>query len=252
MDKGWIKLHRKILDCEIFAGEPFSKMQAWIYLLLMANHEPKEIRFGYEKVVIERGQFHTSERKLASVWGWNFKTVRRFLWVLEVEHMITKNVSTYGSTLTIVNYDNYQVGGSTNGSAIGSDIGSEKRTQTRNKEIKEIKNIYISIVEHLNTTANKHFKVSEKTKSLIDARLNEGFVLEDFYKVIDTKTAQWLNDSKMNSYLRPITLFSNKFESYLNEQSAPAAETPKAKNKFNKIIAADYDFAALERITGNE
>ena len=249
MDKGWIKLHRKILDCEIFAGEPFSKMQAWIYLLLMANHEPKEIFIGYQKVRIERGQLHTSERKLATIWGWDFRKVKRFLDVLQMEKMLSRNSSAHGSTLTIVNYDIYQVGGSTHGSTLGSTDGSTDGTQTRNKEIK---NIYISIVEHLNTTANKHFKVSEKTKSLIDARLNEGFVLEDFYKVIDTKTAQWLNDSKMNSYLRPITLFSNKFESYLNEQSAPAAETPKAKNKFNKIIAADYDFAALERITGNE
>lgn len=53
--------------------------------------------------------------------------------------------------------------------------------------------------------------------SLIRARLNEGFVEEDFFKVIDTKCKQWLN-TNMEKFLRPETLFSNKFEGYLNEE----------------------------------
>lgn len=45
--------------------------------------------------------------------------------------------------------------------------------------------------------------------------------MEDFEKVIDTKTAQWLNDPIMNKFLRPETLFGPKFESYLNEGKTP-------------------------------
>ena len=52
----------------------------------------------------------------------------------------------------------------------------------------------------------------------INARLKEGHTLEDFKAVIDKKTKQWLNDEKMSSYLRPMTLFGTKFESYLNEK----------------------------------
>ena len=59
----------------------------------------------------------------------------------------------------------------------------------------------------------------KKTQSLIQARFNEKFTVDDFKKGIDVKTSQWLNDSKMNSYLRPETLFGTKFESYLNEQT---------------------------------
>ena len=51
----------------------------------------------------------------------------------------------------------------------------------------------------------------------INARLNNGFSLEDFKKVIDTKTNEWKNDKTMCKYLRPETLFVTKFESYLNE-----------------------------------
>ncbi|PHF09278.1 phage replisome organizer N-terminal domain-containing protein [Bacillus wiedmannii] len=78
---------------------------------------------------------------------------------------------------------------------------------------------YQEIIEYLNAEAKtKYQHKSKKTRELINARWKEGFTLEDFKQVIDTKTTQWLNDPKMSIYLRPLTLFGNKFESYLNEK----------------------------------
>lgn len=79
-------------------------------------------------------------------------------------------------------------------------------------------NIYTSVIKYLNLKTKKNFKANtRKTISLINARLNEGFTIDDFYKVIDIKSKQWLSTS-MEKYLRPETLFSNKFEGYLNEE----------------------------------
>lgn len=224
MEKGWIKLHRKILDCEVFAGEPFSKMQAWIYLLLMANHEPREIRLGYEKVVIERGQFHTSERKLASIWGWNFKTVRRFLRVLEVEQMITKNVSTYGSTLTIVNYDNYQVGGSTEGSTKGSTKGSASGTQTRNKEIKNINNNVFTPPTLEEVTAY----CRERNNDVNPKQFFDYF-----------QAGHWIDSEG-----KPVRNWKQKLITWEKKGRKPQPQKPKTNN----IESHDYDFDELERI----
>ena len=126
-----------------------------------------------------------------------------------------------------------KVGRGSQKSAIGYDKkvrrGSNKKVvsdttkkcyQTRQKsETKDIYiNIYIDIVEYLNKKANKNYKHnSDKTRRFIDARLNEGYTFEDFKKVIDNKCRSWLNDERMNQYLRPETLFGTKFESYLNE-----------------------------------
>ena len=75
------------------------------------------------------------------------------------------------------------------------------------------------IVDYLNEQTGKHFKASSaKTRKLIKARLNDGFTVDDFKTVIKTEANNWLNDQKMNKYLRPETLFGNKFEGYLNEQ----------------------------------
>lgn len=85
---------------------------------------------------------------------------------------------------------------------------------------------YKEIVDYLNKkTGNKYRSSGSKTKSLIKARFNEGFSLDDFKAVIDVKSSQWLNDQKMNKFLRPETLFSNKFEGYLNENNVKPNNT---------------------------
>lgn len=77
---------------------------------------------------------------------------------------------------------------------------------------------YSEIVNYLNEKADRQFKsTTNKTQSLIKARFNEGWEVEDFKTVIDKKTKEWMGDSKMENYLRPETLFGTKFESYLNQ-----------------------------------
>lgn len=77
------------------------------------------------------------------------------------------------------------------------------------------------IITYLNLKNNSTYKATtQKTKELISARLKEGFTIDDFKKVIDTKISEWGKDPKMNMYLRPETLFSNKFEGYLNQKTS--------------------------------
>lgn len=87
------------------------------------------------------------------------------------------------------------------------------------KEREEDKEIYQSIVSYLNEKAGTKYRASSaKTKTVIHARLAEGFTVEDFKTVIDKKCADWLGDEKMEKYLRPETLFGTKFEGYLNSK----------------------------------
>ena len=84
---------------------------------------------------------------------------------------------------------------------------------------------YQQVVDYLNEKTGKQYKhTTKKTQSLIKARTKEGFNLDDFKQVIDNMSSQWMNDSKMNQYLRPETLFGTKFEGYLNQQQSNAAD----------------------------
>lgn len=76
------------------------------------------------------------------------------------------------------------------------------------------------VIDYLNKKAKTGFRYSGKTtKGKIQARLNEGYKLDDFTVVIDNKTKDWLG-TEFEKYLCPETLFGNKFEKYLNQKQA--------------------------------
>ena len=78
----------------------------------------------------------------------------------------------------------------------------------------------IIILEDLNKRikSEKGFSpLVQYNQNLIKARMSEGYTVEDFILVNKKKCEQWMNDSEMAQYLRPQTLYSNKFEGYLNQ-----------------------------------
>lgn len=84
-----------------------------------------------------------------------------------------------------------------------------------------LSNEIAEIVCYLNEKAGTHYKSSTpKTRQLIKARASEGFKVNDFKTVIDKKCDEWYGDAKMSQYLRPVTLFGTKFESYLNQRDS--------------------------------
>ena len=94
------------------------------------------------------------------------------------------------------------------------------------------------IISYLNAKTESSYKASsKKTISLITARLNDGFTVDDFKTVIDKKVAEWMDDPKMNKFLRPETLFGTKFEGYLNQKETirPDPSDDMVK-KYGKLI----------------
>lgn len=110
-----------------------------------------------------------------------------------------------------------------------------KKSLTNNIE-DNINNNIEDIIMYLNQKAKKKYRTNiAKTKTLINARMKEGFTVEDFHTVIDNKCAEWLNDSKMQRFLRPETLFGTKFEGYLNSTTAIKATDKTDPNSYNDI-----------------
>lgn len=92
-----------------------------------------------------------------------------------------------------------------------------KENNTR-ENITSMNNTSNDILSYFNEKMGKNLRMTDSVKKLIYGRLNEGFTLDDFKKVIDTKYAQWHKDAKMKQYLRPSTLFSpTHFQEYLSE-----------------------------------
>ena len=102
---------------------------------------------------------------------------------------------------------------------------SNNNVTTLQKKKEKDNNIYSLVIDYLNRKASTNYRPTTKnTQSFINARLQEGYTVEDFKKVIDSKSNEWLN-TDFEKYLRPATLFGTKFENYLNEanKKAPTA-----------------------------
>lgn len=83
------------------------------------------------------------------------------------------------------------------------------------------------IVDYMNGVLGTNYRYkTANTQKHINARLKEGFTVDDFKTVIDKKKAEW-QGTEMEQYLRPETLFGTKFEGYLNatiNKAAPKQE----------------------------
>lgn len=99
------------------------------------------------------------------------------------------------------------------------ECNTEIRDKSKENRDKSNKDIYCAVISYLNEKTGSKFKWQSKdTQRHINARVNEGYTLDDFKKVIDIKCAEWLGDARMCKYLRPSTLFGTKFEAYLNQR----------------------------------
>jgi len=83
--KGWVRLHRKIEDSDLWFLEPFTKAQAWIDLFLHANHCTNSTSIRGNIIKVKRGQIAWSEITMTKRWTWSKNKVRRFLKYLEAE-----------------------------------------------------------------------------------------------------------------------------------------------------------------------
>ena len=187
MDKqGWICLHRQIENNWVWENKPFSYGQAWIDMLLLANHEKNRFPLGNEVITVEKGNFVTSELKLMARWGWSKTKVRRFLKLLENDGMIIKKTDRKKTTITIVNYSKFQ------------DLKTDSRpikdqTKTDSRPIKDTNN-NDNNVNNDNNDNNNIIYSSEPDKSApnpsgILIQLND----KSFYDVPLEKISLWEN-----------------------------------------------------------
>ncbi len=102
-------------------------------------------------------------------------------------------------------------------------------------ELDHTPNPVSEIIDYLNLKTNKNYKTTtQKTRTLIKARMNEHFTVDDFKLVINKMCTEWMG-TNMEKYLRPETLFGTKFESYLN-QTLTKSETEMRIDNVNALI----------------
>ena len=110
MNKGWLKLHRSLLEKPIWTGSTPEQKVVLITLLLMANFEANEWEWKGESYSLKPGQFITSLNSLVEKCGKkvSIQNVRTALKRFEKYGFLTNESTQQNRLITIVNWDFYQ------------------------------------------------------------------------------------------------------------------------------------------------
>lgn len=256
--EGWIKLHRKIQDCFLWDDKPYDKARAWIDLLLSAMHNDKKMLIDGKAVTVRQGSFMTSILKLADKWGWNRKTVRSYLKMLENEQMITTNRTSKGTTVTIVNYEKYQLDGTTERTADGTADGTAERTteRTQKKNIKNDKEC-----KEINTMCKAEDPaLFERLWELYPVKKGKGQVslaarqrllkvgYDEMARAIDRYKTELEKDSDWRKPQNGSTFFNSGYVDYLDANYVPGKTVQKKKSQAKSFAERDTTKSELDEL----
>ena len=242
---GWICLHRKIQESDIWTDEePFDKRSAWVDLLLLANHKDNSMIFDGHKLVVERGQIVTSVRKLSLRWNRSVKWTLKVLRLFEELEMIEKKSDNKKTLLTIVNYGLYQDGGYTEDNTTDNAEETQRDTQRKRRGTTNNNgnNKYYPEDESLNEAFVDYVDMRKKIKSPMTDRAIE-LAKKNLMELSGGDTSKAIaivNQSIMNSW-------KGLFPLKEPQSSSPPAK-PKPKNGFINFEGRQYDPIELEKI----
>ena len=234
----YLTLSRELFNHPIWDDKPFSKGQAWIDLIQLANYKDKQTIYKGEVITCKRGDVNLSILELSKRWGWSRQTVRRFLDFLENEGMCATKSTTHRTTITLINYDKFNIPCATNvttkWATSGQQVGITNKDNKDNKE-------YIYKGDPKILKDKPSIPLSDNTEYFID---------EVFYKEcqaaypkldIDEELSRmrcWCISNKNNRKTRKgITRFINSWLS----RAKPTENKPEIKK-------SQYDFAALQKM----
>ena len=240
MQKDYFILKRSIVTDQLYFLEKFSKFQAWQDLIYLANWDTGSVKQGFDVINLERGELCHAEDYLCQRWKWSKGKVRRFLnWCIQDQRITIRQIVTGSNqrrnVVKLVNYDKHQIPLKPS----SNPLDNTDSNQTNNKPNKT--NIVKEVLDDLNQLTGKNFRHTTKDYvKTINARLNEGYKVEDFKKVNKSKFEEWRN-TEYAIYLRPATLYcAKKFDTYLNTDNQKKSNFSHIdEDSFNSLYNSD-------------
>ncbi len=108
MAKGYVKIHRELMIDPVWTSEKFTRGQAWLHLIMIANSIPGYVRKRGARINLSRGSVGFSIKELSRIFDWSESKTRRFINELESDGKITVKRTNVSCTITLMNYDYWQ------------------------------------------------------------------------------------------------------------------------------------------------
>lgn len=235
---GWIKAYREIQNHWLWEDKPFSKGQAWLDLVMMANHRENKFVLGNELVEVERGQFITSELKLMEKWGWSKTKVRSFLELLQNDGMIVKKSDRKKTTINIVKYSVYQDSETTDEPQKNHRRTTEEPQKDTNKNEKNEKKINLDQFDEIWSLYPRKLGKAKVIKRIPDLIHQYGF--EQMIRTV-TRYKNEVKGKDVQFIQHGSTFFTSGFMDYLDQE----ATKPISKIKREVITLSEDEIEQL-------
>ncbi|HAK0948375.1 TPA: DnaD domain-containing protein [Listeria monocytogenes] len=266
MSSGWIKIYRSLQEHWIWENEKYLKW--WLDLLLLANHQDRDILINGELITIKRGQKHTSELWLSNRWNADRKQVRKFLELLKKNDMITITKSRQkGTTYEISNYNDFQGISeeirTTKGTTIDTteDTTKEHQMVQRKGHKQELKNLRIKeLKKDINNNSDLNFKdfweqngfgmmlpiELEKLLAWVDDFAGNREIVMKALEVTSEQGANKRNYAYVNKILK--NWESRGFKTIADVDAAEKQRQIEIEQKYNKPTYNKYNKAVKEEV----
>jgi uncharacterized phage protein (TIGR02220 family) len=236
-----------MIESEIWEKPPLY-IKVWMYLLMQAQHKPYK--------GLKRGQLSTSIPEIIEAVAWRVgarkerptkdQVFQILDWLRSTKTqrspdesnakatMITTTKATQSMLINVDGYchyqdiSNYESNDESNDENPTKPVRKQREPDNTNKNVNNVnkvkndnkyKDLIVEIINYLNEVTEKTFSPDTKeTIKLISGRLTEGKTVDQFKHVINVKSSEWKENEKMNTWLKPNTLFcQSNFEAYLNQ-----------------------------------
>jgi len=257
--QGKFIIDRKLLDHDLWTSEKFTKGQAWIDLIGLANHTDGFIRIRGNKINLVRGDVGWSKLKLAERWKWNRKTVDNFFKELKNDdRIVIKSGNRISTVVSIKNYNlkqsfeqqSIQQNGQQRGNRTDTNKNDKnEKNEKNNTELKEFLDLFNSLFNSKYTiTAGRTKKLSLRLKT---------YTFEQIKKSLENlSTSEWhqgKNDRNWKADPDFLLRSDEQIDKWLNTVSDVKAKPKKVfflQSELNEMNPVQRD-RAIKAMKGN-
>lgn len=230
--EGWIKLHRSLLESDVWVCEPFSRGQAWVDLLLLANHKDSFFYKRGNKIDVKRGQLGRSSVELSDRWSWSRSKVNKFLKDLEKEQQIKVVKTSVTQIVTIINYDEFQQ----------KEQQTEQQKDSRRAAEEQQKDTYKN-VNNDNNEKKLNIDASQIKKLEVDlmSEIQQNNIIQKAQYKVEERNGKWVCDYNFNPYSQLRKKF-NSFQFICKRFKWKFNDVNHVKNSFFNFVVKYWEF----------
>ena len=150
-----------------------------------------------------------------------------------------ENIQAYWDKVKADTNEYERIRTNTNATNRDKDRDRDRDKERDTESVPDTPSLSSSLIDYLNDKTGSEYKSDKANVKRIQSLLDSGYSPEQLRSVVDKKCAEWLTDEKMRSYLRPSTLWGDKFPEYVSAPMSLAFEREQSEAEKKESLSVE-------------